>query len=140
MQSEKYSTIFKSIADFFGVLGNSDRLRILALILEKPRDVNEIHELLNISQPRTSQNLKLLKLHNILSEKKVGKHVYYSIKDTKVSELIEKVFELDVIENSRDKETIPVLNELIALWHSKIKHINEEDTQKDEKGESGNEN
>lgn len=121
MQSEKYCTIFKSIAEFFGVLGNVDRVRILALLIEKQRDVNEIHELLNISQPRASQNLKALRLHHIISEKKNGKHVYYSINDNKIADIMEKVFRLKAIELSTDKETEPVLKELAELWHNKTK-------------------
>ncbi len=121
MQSEKYCKVFKSISEFFGVLGNVDRVRILALLIEAPRDVNEIHELLSISQPRTSQNLKALKLHHIISEKKVGKHVYYSINETEIAELIEKVFKLKAIELSTDKGAEPVLKELAELWHNKIR-------------------
>lgn len=121
MQSEKYCTVFKVIAEFFSVLSNADRVRILALLLEKPRDVNEIHELLNISQPRTSQNLKKLKLHHIISEKKHGKHVYYSIKDDRLAEIIEKIFQLKSLELSTNKEEEPILKELTQLWHDKIK-------------------
>ncbi len=124
MQSEKYFTIFKSIAKFFSVLGNVDRVRILALLLERPRDVKEIHELLNISQPRTSQSLKILKMHHIISEKKAGKHVYYSLKDEEVAETIDKVFKLKSIELSTEKGEESILRELTHLWHKKIQNEN----------------
>jgi len=117
MQSEKFCTIFKSVAVLFSILGNSDRIRILALLLKQERDVNEIHELLNISQPRVSQSLKILKYHHVLSENKIGKHVFYSIKDKRIAELIEKAFNLEVIKHSLGQESIPELEELIKLWH-----------------------
>lgn len=120
MQREKYYTIFKAVAGFFNVLSNVDRVRILALLLEEPRTVSEIHALLNISQPRTSQSLKNLKLNHIILEKKNGKNVYYSLKDDKVAEIIERVFRLKSLELLTDKESGTVLNELAELWHSKI--------------------
>lgn len=120
MQSEKSCIIFKSVAEFFSVLGNHDRIRILALLLKQERDVKEIQECLNISQPRVSQNLKILKFYNILSEKKIGKHVYYSIKDKKIVELIEKTFNLEVIRYPLDEELRLELEELITLWRSQI--------------------
>lgn len=128
MQSGKFYTIFKSVAEFFSVLGNSDRIRILALLLEQERDVNQIHELLKISQPRASQSLKILKSYHILSENKVGKQVYYSIKDKKIAELIEKAFNIEVIKRSIDEESRPeLLKELTELWHAQTKEKAEEE-------------
>ena len=123
MQREKYCSIFRSMADFFAVLGNSDRIRILALLIDKPRGVNEIHDLLGISQPRASQSLKILKLNHIVTEAKAGKHVYYSIVDEKIADLIKSVFDIKSIELLTDKSEIQTLKELADLWNEKT--INE---------------
>lgn len=122
MQSEKFCSVFKSTADLFGVLSNMDRIRILALLLDEPKGVSEIHKSLNISQPRVSQSLKKLKLYHIIAENKKGKHVYYSLKDEKVAEIIEKVFELKSVELSTGKKAAPALKELTQLWHEKIQN------------------
>lgn len=117
MQRKKFENLFKSVSDFFGILSNPDRVKILGLLINKERDVNEIHDILEISQSRVSQHLKLLKLNSLVQERREGKHIFYSIKNPDVSKVVETAFRVQTAGIVLDPESMATLNELINLWH-----------------------
>lgn len=117
MGTEKFDGIFKSIGSFFSILSNPDRIKIIGLLLKKEMDVSEIHSKLRISQSRISQHLKLMKLNSLVDERREGKHVYYHIKDTRVSRVVESALQFQMLGMTTDPETIHLLNELFTHWH-----------------------
>ena len=59
----------------FKALANTNRLKIIKLIANSKTgqlSVNEITELLEISQPSTSDHLKILRLNKIIKAKQTG--------------------------------------------------------------------
>lgn len=72
------------LSEFYKVLGDQTRLRILDLLVNKPLCVNEISELLDISQSAISHQLKNLRSSNLVKVEKQGKNAYYSISDEHV--------------------------------------------------------
>ena len=56
-------------------------MRILDALLNRPMCVNEISEILNVSQSAISHQLKNLRSSNLVKTEKIGKNVYYSISD-----------------------------------------------------------
>jgi DNA-binding transcriptional ArsR family regulator len=117
MQREKFNCIFKSVSDFFGVMANADRLKILGFLQKGELDVQRIHEMLDISQSRVSQNLKLLKDHSFVKERREGKHVYYSLKDARISKIVEAAIQLQASDLNSEKQIADLLNELVSLWN-----------------------
>jgi ArsR family transcriptional regulator len=117
MQREKFNCIFKSVSEFFSVLANADRIKILGFLQKGELDVHQIHEMLDISQSRVSQNLKILKLHSFVKERREGKHVFYSLKDTRISKIVEAAFQLQASERDSEIYVIDLLNEVVTLWH-----------------------
>ncbi|GKS13221.1 ArsR/SmtB family transcription factor [Paenibacillus chitinolyticus] len=67
------------IADVFKLLGDKNRLMIVAMLKEKELCVCEIVELLNTSQPNISQHMRKLKDGGLVKESKKGQWVYYSL-------------------------------------------------------------
>lgn len=70
------------IMDFeaiFKALGEGTRIKILKLLSCKPMYVCELEAILQISQPRISQHLKILRSENIVDMKKDGQKVIYSL-------------------------------------------------------------
>ena len=116
MNREKFNHFFKSISEFFGLMSNPDRVKILGLLINQEHDVQEIQEKLNISQSRVSQHLKLLKLNNLVEERREGRHVYYHVKDINVSKVIESALQFQML-TVTDPEVLNSLNELFTLWH-----------------------
>lgn len=69
------------LSEFYKIFGDQTRLRILDVLTNKPLCVNEISEILDISQSAISHQLKNLRSSNLVKTDKVGKNVYYSIAD-----------------------------------------------------------
>jgi len=80
-KTKKISAILKN-------LSNENKLLILCFISKDKKNVTEILSSVNISQSQVSQYLGKMKLEGILESKKIGKEVFYSIKNTKILEII----------------------------------------------------
>ncbi|MDD2587198.1 MAG: metalloregulator ArsR/SmtB family transcription factor [Syntrophomonadaceae bacterium] len=57
---------------FFKALGEPTRLRIVRMLAEQELCVCELEEILQASQPRISQHLKILKQAGLVSERREG--------------------------------------------------------------------
>ena len=68
------------LSEFYKIFGDQTRLRILDVLLNKPLCVNEISELLDMTQSAISHQLKNLRASNLVKTEKIGKNVYYSMK------------------------------------------------------------
>ena len=117
MHREQFNLAFDEIAEFFKVLSNPYRIRIIGLLLQSRLDVNEIAKTLSISQSSVSQHLKILKYHRLLKEKREGKHVYYSIVDSDLSNVIEDVFKIYSNNNLIGSDNLETIIELSHLWN-----------------------
>ena len=77
------------LSEFYKIFGDTTRLRILYCLKDKERCVNEISELLDISQSAISHKLKILRLYNLVRYEKKGQVVVYSITDLHVIGILE---------------------------------------------------
>lgn len=69
------------LSEFYKIFADQTRLRILDALLNKPMCVNEISEVLDVSQSAISHQLKNLRTSNLVKAEKEGKNVIYSISD-----------------------------------------------------------
>ncbi|MDT3427646.1 ArsR family transcriptional regulator [Paenibacillus forsythiae] len=67
------------IADKFKLLGDRTRLTILGLLKDKEWCVCDLVDILNMSQPGVSQQLRKLKAQGVVHESRRGQWVYYSL-------------------------------------------------------------
>ena len=81
------------LADFFKIFGDSTRIRILFAIDGEPMCVCDIAELLGMTKSAVSHQLKILRQSNLITYRKSGKNVYYSLRDDHVRDIIEKALE-----------------------------------------------
>ena len=72
-------------AELFKVFGDSTRVKILYVLLEKEMSVTEIAENLKMTQPAISQQLRVLKTNGLVSYRREGKSLIYSLADEHVS-------------------------------------------------------
>ncbi|MCI8778307.1 MAG: winged helix-turn-helix transcriptional regulator [Bacilli bacterium] len=77
------------LSEFFKIFGDATRLRILDVLLNGEKCVNEISETLNVSQSAISHQLKNLRTSNLVKTKKLGKIVKYSIADNHIKIILE---------------------------------------------------
>ncbi|MCY6353734.1 ArsR/SmtB family transcription factor [Clostridium sp. ZS2-4] len=85
MISEETSII---LAEFFKVLGDSTRIKILYALSVNEMCVCDISKLLDMSQSAVSHQLRVLRNARLVKYRKEGKVVYYSLDD----EHVENVF------------------------------------------------
>lgn len=67
-----YETIFKA-------MGESTRIKIVKLLSVKPMYVCELESVLEMSQPRISQHLRILKQAGLVRMQKEGQRAVYSL-------------------------------------------------------------
>ena len=77
--------ILCNLAELFKVFGDSTRVKILYVLLEKEMSVTEIAECLKMTQPAISQQLRVLKTNGLVSYRREGKSLIYSLADEHVS-------------------------------------------------------
>ena len=75
-------------ADFFKALGHPLRIRILELLAEGDKNVNELQTLIGSEGSAVSQQLAILRSKNIVYGKKEGNKVTYSLRDPMIIELL----------------------------------------------------
>ena len=75
-------------ADFFKALAHPLRIRILEVLAEGEKSVNEIQRTLGSEGSAVSQQLSVLRNKNIVVGVKNGKNVMYSLRDPAITELL----------------------------------------------------
>lgn len=76
-------------AKFLRGLGDPNRLKILELLVEKERNVNELVDILKAPQGRVSNHLACLRWCGYVSTERKGKYIYYKVTDKRVRQIIE---------------------------------------------------
>lgn len=81
------------LSDFFKILGDSTRINILFAIDGEPMCVCDIARLLSMTKSAVSHQLKILRQADLVTYKKSGKNVFYTLADDHVRDIIEKALE-----------------------------------------------
>ncbi len=81
------------LADFFKVLGDSTRMRILCALDLTELCVCDLAALLNMTMSAISHQLRSLKQADLVRFRRDGKTVYYALADDHVRDIIEKGLE-----------------------------------------------
>ena len=76
------------LADFFKVLGDSTRIKILYALFSAEICVQCLAELLSMSQSAVSHQLRILKQARLVKFRKEGKFMFYSLCDEHVTQLL----------------------------------------------------
>ena len=81
-------------SEFLKALSHETRLLLLCLLSEKERSVTELENLLSLRQPTVSQQLGRLRLDGLVTTRREGKAVYYSIADDDIKRVIALLYEI----------------------------------------------
>ena len=81
------------LSDFFKILGDPTRLRILFAIDKGALCVCDIAELLGMTKSAVSHQLGILRRSDLVTCKRSGKNVFYELADEHVRDIIEKALE-----------------------------------------------
>lgn len=76
------------LAELFKVFGDSTRIRILFVLFEEEMCVCDLASVLNMTQSAVSHQLKILKQAKLVSGRREGKSIIYSLADDHVRSII----------------------------------------------------
>ena len=76
------------LAELFKIFGDSTRIRILSVLFESEVCVCDLAEALNMNQSAVSHQLRILKQAKLVTGRREGKSVFYSLADDHVRTII----------------------------------------------------
>src|SRR5690625_6905881 len=91
-------------------LGNPTRLKIMNLLMQTERSVDELAEMIGHSAPNTSAHLKALQSAGLISRRRESRHVYYALANHVAMRLWLAVRVLGV-------DLLPALREILETMH-----------------------
>lgn len=82
-----------NLANFFKVLGDPTRIKILYVLSKEELCVCDIKEILSMSQSAISHQLRVLRDARLVKFRRDGKEVYYTLDDDHVKKIFEQGME-----------------------------------------------
>jgi DNA-binding transcriptional ArsR family regulator len=91
LSPKQMEKVFFKVAEYFSVLSEPSRLRIMYAICSGEKSVSEVVEMCGSSQANVSRHLMALHKSRILQRRKEGVTVYYSIADNATVDMCQTV-------------------------------------------------
>jgi DNA-binding transcriptional ArsR family regulator len=83
----------QQMAEVFGILADTNRLRLLSALLNQELCVCDLAALTKMTESAVSHQLRLLKAMRLVSYRREGRNVYYSLADSHIINLYRSVIE-----------------------------------------------
>ena len=80
--------ILYDLAELFRVFGDSTRIKIMYTLFESELCVNDIADVLNMTQSAVSHQLRVLKASKLVKFRRDGKSIIYSLDDDHVRSIL----------------------------------------------------
>jgi len=84
----------KRASDFLKALAHQSRLLMLCILAEGEKSVSQLEEILNLRQPTVSQQLARLRADGLVSTRRDGKTIYYSLASEEARVVIGAVYDV----------------------------------------------
>ena len=81
-------------SNFLKAISHEGRLMILCHLVTGEKSVTELEELLSARQAAVSQQLSRLRLEGLVTPRREGKVIYYSLTDDRPKQIMEVVYDL----------------------------------------------
>ena len=104
--------IYQVKAEFFKVLGHPARIRILEVLRPGERSVGELIPEVGLEASHLSQQLGLLRRAGVLTSRKVGSSVLYSVSDQRIFALLQVAKEILTTTLTGSSDLVAELNAL----------------------------
>lgn len=81
--------VLLNIADFYKAMSDSTRIKIINILEKNELCVCDISSILNMTKSAVSHQLKNLREMNLITSRKVGKEVWYTLADDHVKQVFD---------------------------------------------------
>ncbi len=88
---------------FLRILANEDRLLLLCHLTEGERCVSDLEALTGIGQPTLSQQLGVLRAEGLVTTRRDGKYIFYTLGDPRVAPMLDSLQSMFCRQLSRRK-------------------------------------
>lgn len=88
---DELEKVFESAAEYFSLLSEPSRLKIMHCLCDRERSVNEVVEASGLNQANVSRHLSLLYRAGVLGRRREGSQVFYRLTDPDFTELCRTV-------------------------------------------------
>lgn len=93
-QLEAMMSNARDASDFLKAMSHENRLLLLCLLCEKERSVGELETILALRQPTVSQQLARLRYDDLVTTRREGKTIYYSIANENVRRFVGVLYDM----------------------------------------------
>ncbi len=84
----------KRASDFLKALAHESRLIILCILAEGEKSVSELEDIMSLRQPTVSQQLARLRADGLVSTRRDGKAIYYTLASDEARTVIGAIYEV----------------------------------------------
>lgn len=85
--------LIERVASIFRALGDSSRIRTIRRLAKKEACVSELAAESGVGLSTVSQRLRLMRSERLVKKRREGKHIYYSLEDDHILEIIQCAFD-----------------------------------------------
>jgi ArsR family transcriptional regulator len=108
--------VFESAAELFGLLSTPVRLKIISAVCQGERNVSQLLEQIDTTQPNMSQHLATLYRAGVLGKRREGTQIYYRLQSERVATLCRAVCTQVAMELD-DDDSVPATDRLTRMAH-----------------------
>ncbi|MBT3575471.1 MAG: winged helix-turn-helix transcriptional regulator [Candidatus Marinimicrobia bacterium] len=112
MNEVKHISFFEVASKVLKALGHPERLRIVEYLQAGERNVGDIQREIGLSQPITSQHLRYMQRHNILTSRREGTRLYYFLASDLIRKLLDCMHSCKVSLDSGDMQVGDIFPEI----------------------------
>lgn len=91
---DQLMTKARKASEFLKALSHESRLIVLCLLAERERSVSELEQILALRQPTVSQQLARLRLDGLVTTRREGKAILYSLANEDVRQVISVLYSI----------------------------------------------
>jgi DNA-binding transcriptional ArsR family regulator len=92
--AQKMADKAKHAADFLKALAHENRLMILCILSQGEKSVSELERQLDLRQPTVSQQLARLRGDGLVSARRDGKTIYYSVSSPEARVIVGAIYQV----------------------------------------------
>ncbi len=107
MTTSDQDQVFESAAELFALLSTPIRLKIISAVCNGERNVSELLEQIDTTQPNMSQHLATLYRAGVLGKRREGTQIFYRLQSERVATLCRAVCTQVAIELDPDVAVEP---------------------------------
>jgi DNA-binding transcriptional ArsR family regulator len=106
-QDSEADVVYESAAELFGLLATPVRLKIISAVCNGEKNVSELLQQIDTTQPNMSQHLATLYRSGVLSKRREGTQIYYKLQSERVATLCRAVCTQVAMELGTDEKVPP---------------------------------